>query len=293
MKTILIAGGTGKIGSVLTSYLSSKGYEVLILTRQPSKTNHFYWDPSKEEISDDLPFDKISVIINLSGAGIGDKTWSEKRRHEILMSRIVPTQFLTRQQKRFPHLKKLIQISGATCYGQNLKDHALETSQFGSDFLSQIVKQWEDVAKFERPVMTTMLRSGVVFYQGGALAKMIAPLKFRIGLNIGQGHQMIQWISINDLCRLFLYFIENEREGIFNAVCNNIQQKDLILAANQHFNKKAWFVKMPKKLLRLMLGEMSELLTESYPVSNEKLVHENFHFEEATIADVFNKYYGC
>lgn len=293
METILIAGGTGQIGKRLSAFLLANNYKVLLLTRKPTQGNLYQWDPYKDYIDLRLPFDEIAYIINLTGEGIGDKTWSKKRRHDILQSRVVPSQFIERSIDKFSNLKHLLQISGATCYGQNTGIYNKEEDAFGNDFLSQVVKEWEARVTIDpKKVQFTLLRAGVVFYEGGALKKMIQPVKINMAANFGNGEQIIPWVSMDDVCKAFLFFIKHNKSGIYNLVASNISQKSLNLQAATYFNKKLWLPNLPKEILRLFLGEMSELITESYAVDHQKIIDAGFHFTETSLQDVLFKYYS-
>lgn len=111
----MIAGGTGLIGQALEKKLLSNGHAVRILTRNPTKSNHYYWDPSIKNI-DEIALQEVTVLINLSGAGIAEKRWSKKRKEELVSSRIGTNEFLASKLSNLPKLKQFISSSGINCY---------------------------------------------------------------------------------------------------------------------------------------------------------------------------------
>ena len=281
---IVIAGGSGNIGRQLATYLRTQGNEVSILSRFKKSNQEFYWNPETQEIDVHFPFDAVEVLINLCGSGIGDRGWSEKRRHELFTSRIIPTQYLVRLSDRMPNLKQVLQISGATCYGKSTGIKHQEEDAFGEGFLSQLTQKWEAAATFSVP--TTILRAGVVMYQGGALAKIKKPIALGFGSYIGDGSQIVPWISMHDLVRLFHFALTKPLIGTYHAVTvnqSNASITDELLAMH---HKRKWFPNVPKWLLRAILGEMSDLLIESYEVDSQKLLEAGFVPQELCLKDL-------
>ncbi|HRQ28975.1 MAG TPA: TIGR01777 family oxidoreductase [Saprospiraceae bacterium] len=285
---VLIAGGTGFIGTSLKNYLENQGYEVGVLTRNRNATapNIFYWNPATNEF-DHHAFAYADFVINLAGENIAAKKWTGERKKQILDSRLqaadcLASNFLSAGFKP----KKMISASAIGYYGQQTTNEIFtETSAPGTDFVAQTVQAWENVQDvFENlQIPVTRIRIGIVLSQkGGALPKMTVPVRFGIGSAIGSGKQYMPWISLRDLLHIFHFVLENEFPGeVFNAVSPvHIINRDFYRELARALKKPFFFPNIPAWLLKLILGEMSGLLLEGSRVSSEKLIKEGFIFED-------------
>lgn len=287
MKHILIAGGTGFIGKALTQHLQDAGYRVSILTRKPVAANHIYWNPGKGEIDTTL-LSEVSVLINLCGEGIADQRWTVKRKQQLYASRIETTRFLAQHSADFHKLETYISASGITCYGLTDTTKIFnEEDTFGQDYISELVKEWENAADlFKATTRVVKLRIAVVLsWLGGALPKMAKPIQFGLGSPIGTGNQPINWIHLTDLCRLFQFAIEQPIEGAFNTNAGNHTNRELTTAIAKSVSKKIVLPYVPAFLLRLVLGEMSDILLKGVHVSNAKLKNAGFNFQIESIEE--------
>ena len=281
---VLIAGGTGLIGKALTELLKSSGHNVSILSRS-SGSGLITWDVKARKIySDDLS--EIEVVINLSGAGIADKNWTKSRKKELLDSRVETTKLLFDNKERMPKLKQYISASGITCYGNALNENGYnESDPFGTDYISTLVRNWEEAADmFKDYVPTVKIRTGIVLsHQGGAIEKMIKPMRFGLGAPIASGKQIIPWIQIDDLTALFLHVMDSQVSGTYNAVTENSTNKDFTNALAKSIGKKNWLPSVPGFLLKLAFGEMATLLINGVHVSNDKIKKTGFVFKFPTL----------
>jgi uncharacterized protein (TIGR01777 family) len=293
MKTILIAGGTGFIGRKIQSLLEEKGYLINILTRNPKLKNEFRWDLEQKQI-DTKAFENVVSIINLCGANIGEKRWSTKRKKELLDSRVETTKFLYSQINNIPHLESYISASGITCYGfeDDTKTYT-EEDPFGSDYLSQLVKDWENAADlFKTHCRVVKMRTAVVLDKvQGALPKISLPIRLGIGSPIGTGKQSTSWIHISDLINSYLYAIENPLKGAFNIVGGNESNKEFSEKLAKTLDKPFWFPNVPAFVLKLLLGEMSIILLKGNTASNQKIIESGFKFQFLKIEDAFEDLY--
>jgi uncharacterized protein (TIGR01777 family) len=292
---IVIAGGSGLLGGHLFKYLSGLGHEVKVLTRSPKHKYHVFWDPSNDKIVMDQ-IRNTQVIVNLCGVGIGDKRWTKNRKKELLESRIAPINFLNRIKHQFDQLEHFVSISGVSCYGFDLKEDCYEESDdFGKTYIDQLVKDWESAAnQFAETHPTSILRMAVVLSEkGGAIAKMLGPIKLGFGAALGKGTQIIPWIHQNDVSRSFDHIVSNRLEGTFNIVAGNITNKDLTIKIAAQSGKRIWLPPIPSFIVRLIFGRMSELLLNGVCVSNSKLVKTGFQFEHSEVdhalSDLLNK----
>ncbi|MDV7187210.1 TIGR01777 family oxidoreductase [Lutibacter sp. TH_r2] len=290
MKTILITGGTGLIGKTLQQKLILLGFKVTILSRRKSEDlNVFYWNIS-EGIIEEKAIKQADYIIHLAGAGIADKRWTAKRKEILVNSRVNSTQLLLKKVKELnPNLKGFIAASGIGYYGAITSNKIYNEEDIpGSDFLAEICKVWEKESfKFQKNnIRTVVLRTSVVFSEkGGALEKIINPIKKGIGAVLGTGKQYMPWIHIDDLCTMYVEAITNKNIiGIYNAAApEHITNKELTLKIAAILNKKIILPAVPSFMLKLIFGKMAIILLEGSRVSSKKIEKTGFSFKYTTV----------
>ncbi len=286
----MLAGGTGLIGQALEKKLLEIGYSVRILTRNPSAKNHCFWNPSSAKI-DESSLSDVNVLINLSGAGIAEKRWSKKRKEELVSSRIGTNEFLASKISKMPQLEQFISSSGINCYPlENSSKIYTEEDDFGSDYLSQLVKKWEESADlFLSKCPVAKIRTAVVLSpNGGALSKMLPAINMGIGSPLGSGNQAMAWIHIDDLVDFFVFAIENHLTGAFNAVSACTSNKNFMQALAKQYKKPFWFPNVPAFILKLIFGEMSTVLLDGVFVSNQKMIDLGFKFKRNQLESALN-----
>lgn len=287
METIVIAGGSGMIGSALATYWRNAGHTVRVLSRKPTNAakHQFNWDASNHLI-DEEALVGCTILINLSGEGIAEKRWTEKRKHALYDSRIKTTEFLHSLTPKMALLKHYISASGVTCYGfDNGTISHPETNPFGPDYTSQLVKSWESSAQlFSSKCLVTSIRIGVVLSaKGGALPKLITPIKLGIGSPIGTGKQAIPWIQLDDLVGVFNHLMTHQLGGIYNANAGNTTNEELTNVIAKTLDKKLWMPKVPGFAIYLIFGRMSDLILKGAKADNRKLVESGFQFENRVL----------
>lgn len=294
MKHITIAGGTGLIGNALTKALLQKGYNVTVLTRKPSADNEVYWDPKKKEL-DRSAIQSTNVLINLSGAGIADEKWTPERKLILQESRVGTNLFLAEVATALPNLTQFICASGINAFGFKSPSKVfVETDPYGNDFLSQLVKVWElSAQKLSETCKVALVRTAVVLSPtGGALERMVPPVKKGIGSPLGSGNQAMPWIHMDDLVQLYIYIIEKELNGTYNALAGSDTNGVFMKTIAKVLNKPFWFPKVPAFALRLIFGEMALMLLHGVHASNEKIRSTGFVFQftnlESALKDVLN-----
>jgi uncharacterized protein (TIGR01777 family) len=280
MNNILIAGGTGLIGKRLTTYLESTGNVVFILTRKPTAAKHIFWNPSTNEI-DTTKLGTITHLINLCGASLAGKRWSNAYKKELLDSRIQPAQFLLANIQHFPKLSHYITASGINCYPLNQAKVYTETDGFGTDFVSQLVKQWEETANlFSKHCLVSKIRiSPVLDGQGGALVEIMKPIQAGLGAALGDGKQAMPWIHYEDLVGIFDFVLQHQLAGAVNAVAGTSTNKEFTAICAESISKKVWLPNLPAFIVKLLFGEMAMLLLEGVKTSNETLIKAGFKFK--------------
>lgn len=291
----LIAGGTGLVGTALTSHLKNQGHEVRILSRQPSDkaSGIYHWDP-KAETFDTEALEHVDTIINLVGAGIADKRWTEQRKKELIDSRVLPTKFLAKYAKDCSTLEQYISASGINCYGYEHYDRKhIESDPFGTDYLSQVVQKWEEAADtFATFTKVTKVRISVVLSaDGGALPKIAGPIKSYVGAPLGSGKQWMPWITITDLARVFEHLAINRLEGAYNTLSGNETNKNVTKILAKSLSKPLWLPNVPGFFLKLVLGEMSSVVLKGLQADPQKLIDTGFTFKHETLQKAFSAVY--
>ncbi|MBM3429593.1 MAG: TIGR01777 family protein [Bacteroidetes bacterium] len=287
MKTVLIAGGTGLIGSTLSNLLNQKGYKVYKLTRKAKKRGHIYWNPYVQTI-EGRNLSKINIIINLVGANIGEKKWTEKRKKELLESRVNTTRYLFNMRTNFPNLEYYIGASGINCYGMEpVSSPHVESDPYGPDYLSQLVKSWEESSTlFQQHYPASILRiASVLDKNGGVISKMKLPVWFGLGSPMGSGEQLMPWIHVEDLCEMIIHCIENRLNGTYNAVASCDPNKEVMRALGKAMHRPFFMPKVPAQLFKWLYGEMSVLILGSVNASNEKIKASGFNFRYPKIQE--------
>lgn len=280
MAKIVITGGTGFIGTHLTNHLQNKGYEVVILSRNPKKKNEFRWNITEKYI-DEKALINATHIIHLAGAGIAEKRWTTKRKEVLINSRTASTTLLFNKVKELQiPLEKFISASGIGFYGAITSDKIFtENNKPHHDFISKICVAWENTAKqFETlNIPITILRTGIVLAKnGGALQKMNTPLFLSV---LGNGKQYMPWIHITDLCNLYTKAIEDATfKGIYNGVANNQTNIAFTKELGKVLNKPVLPINVPVFVLKTIFGEMAQILLEGSKISTEK-ISEKYSFK--------------
>lgn len=294
MATILLTGGTGMIGRALQQFLTRKGYSVIVLVRddakRPQVNNITYarWNIEKGEIDKDA-IASADYIIHLAGANVAAKRWTAKRKHEIVDSRVKSGNLIVKSLKEIPNkVKAVVSVSAIGWYGPDTvvskQEGFTENTLANNDFLGNTCRLWEESiqpveALGKRLIIT---RLGIVLSnEGGALAEFKKPLKAGVAAILGNGKQVISWIHMDDVCRLFLFAIEHETiQGIYNAVANETVSNKAFTLALAHKMRGKFFipVHVPAFALKLAMGEMSIEVLKSATVSNKKIHDAGFTF---------------
>ncbi len=283
-KIILLAGGSGLIGTRLAEMLRLQQYTVRLLTRNPKGPDEFKWDPLTGVI-DEAALENVDTVVNLAGAGIADKRWTQARKREIIESRVQAARVLSSAFDRIGVLPKAyIAASAIGIYGNSGERMMSETSVAADhSFMVDCCQQWEaatdEVGK--KGIRTVTLRIGVVLaLEGGALAAIIKPLRLGLGAYFGNGQAWWSWIHRDDVCRMFLWAIEQPTvEGVFNAVAPNpIRGAQLVRETAKAIGKRALFLPAPSLVLRLILGEMSAVILNSNHITASKSTKAGFQF---------------
>ncbi len=298
MQTVLITGGTGMVGQSLTDCLVEQGYEVIVLSRSPRKSSRLHvsfakWDIDQNYI-DPQALEEANIIVHLAGESVATKRWTEKRKQEILDSRVKSGLLLTNALKTMKHqVHTFIGASAIGWYGpdnvHSIKDGFVETDTVDHSYLGDTCKAWEEsVASIAAlGIRQVTLRIGIVLNKrGGALLEFMKPARLAVAAILGDGRQIVSWIHQQDLTAIVLFAIRQpEIKGVYNAVAPEpISNENLtIQIASKYYS---WFIKVhvPVWVLKIMLGEMSIEVLKSAKVSSQKLQNAQFQFQFPTIS---------
>jgi len=292
MPTVLIAGGSGLIGSHLTRHFKDRGFRVYKLTRKPTKHGHIFWDPKLEKINTSK-LAKIDVLVNLAGENIGSKRWTTQRKAQIMSSRVEGTDFLATLIPQMTNLKYYVGASGVNCYEDVPGKIFREEDPYGTDFLATVVKEWEAAhQRVLNQVPGSILRISMVLSKhGGSLHLMKQPVYWGIGAPIGRGTQNSPWVHIDDLCRLVLFAHENNLQGTYNVLGANATNLEMTQRLAKWLKRPLFMPNIPAFFLRLLLGERAILVLADLKASNQKVKDAGFTFKYTSLDSVFKSFF--
>ena len=313
---ILISGGSGFLGSAFSKEIrqryQSMNKEIYItwLTRDSRQTrpNGIELLTYDELATSDKTFD---VILNLAGAGIADKRWSDERKEQLLASRIKPTNaLLTFIARTIVKPKLLISGSAIGWYGTQGDKPLTESSGFETDFAHKLCEEWEQLAlkATEYNVPVAIVRTGVVMHSdGGMLGKLLMPFKMGVGGQLGDGQQIMSWISREDWVGATIFIMEqhlanqtNNQQNlssgdntletdndtpavVYNLTAPNpVTNHKFTKTLGSHLHRPTFFT-LPEALLKLMFGEMSTLLIDGQKVLPQALLDSGYEFQQPTL----------
>lgn len=290
METVLITGGSGIIGSRLSEILSMNGFAVRHLSRNPSgkeKYATYQWDLAKGYI-DNNALKGVDHIIHLAGANVAESRWTRSRKKEIIDSRVNSLQLIFHKvtSEQIP-IKSLVSASGSNYYGFDENSRVFkETDPPGKDFLAQVCIKWEAAAlQFEPICKVSILRTGVVLSpKGGALEELSKPIKLFIGAPLGSGNQWMPWIHLDDVCMMYMLLIKTGNAGIYNAVApEDHTNREFTQMVAKAIHKPLWLPPIPSFVMKMLLGEMSEILLNGNRISCEKITRSGYVFRHPSL----------
>ncbi|CAH9051932.1 Epimerase family protein [Pseudoalteromonas holothuriae] len=292
---ILVTGATGLIGDHLCRFLYNK-HQVSILTRNvPKAQQQFRNRVNCLNSLDKIDFNQIDVVINLAGEPIAEKRWTDNQKQLIRQSRFNITQAIVEKIDKAqtpPHT--FISGSAIGYYGRQNNDVTIDEKHDKpyDEFSHRLCKQWEDLAMSAHSPSTRVciLRTGIVLSQhGGALKKMLLPFKLGLGGKLANGKQMMSWIHIDDMVHIILFLLKhNEINGVFNATAPTPVSNDNFTQALGIALRRPTFLPMPEKALKLLFGEMSELLIYGQAVIPKRLQQSGYRFRFSSISEAFS-----
>ena len=293
---VLITGGTGFVGQALCPSLQSAGHEVVVLTRQ-SRPRLPQGATSAATRLADLDAGSFDAVVNLAGAPIGDARWTEGRRKLLLDSRVDTTSALVawmRSSRKRPQV--LVSASAVGYYGEQGDRPITEDTRPTPGFTHDLCAAWEAEAQKASAlgVRVCIVRIGVVLDRGGgALAKMLPAFQFGVGGRLGAGRHYFPWIHRDDVVAACRWLLESPTArgaynlGAPNPVTNAEFTRELARAL-----RRPAVLPMPEAALRLLFGDMAQLLLASDRMLPQRLLDEGFRFRYPTLEPALAAIFG-
>lgn len=309
MPVVVISGGTGLIGTALTNHLVQRDFEVIILSRQKNKVSshpkitYSFWDINRRVI-DKETIQRADHIIHIAGAGVMDAKWTSDYKKTILESRTRSAELIINCLKENPgQVKTFVSASAIGWYGEDpkpleRKEGFIETDLPAQDFLGETCLLWEAASDpvAGMGIRLVKLRTGIVLSKaGGVFKEFKRPLNFGVAPILGSGKQILSWIHIDDLCRMYVEAINNiYLHGSFNAVAPEpVSQKKLILTLGQKLRNRFFIpIYVPSFILKLIFGKRSIEILKSATVSNKKIKAMGFTFLYPSIESAIDELTG-
>ena len=289
---IVISGASGLIGTQLVAKLSSSGHEVVRLVRRSPKPGEIQWNP-KSGTLDAAALEGVDAVIHLSGAGIGDKRWTDGYRKEILDSRTATTALLATTMASLSR-KPSVFLSGSAIgiYGARNDEQLTEVSTHGTGFLAEVCEQWEAAAKpaVDAGIRTVYLRTGIVLSpKGGALKKLLPLFKLGVGGKFGNGKQWQSWISIDDEIGAIEHLLTANVSGAVNLTAPNPVTNAEFTKVLASVLKRPAIVPVPTFAPKILLGgELADaLLFTGQRVIPAALNASGYTFKHTTLESAF------
>lgn len=293
---VVIAGGTGFLGTPLAEVYAEEGHDVRVLTRslKPGESRHdsgtgvpgvtrVGWAPDGQTELWAGVLDGAAAVINLAGESVADKRWSPQRKAQLRDSRIVPTRTLAAAIKASVSPPPVF-VSGSAVgyYGPADDEVKTEDSPAGRDFLAHLCEDWEQEARRAESPQTrlVLLRTGVVLERsGGALAKMITPFRLFVGGRLGSGRQNMSWIHRLDWVEMVRWIVQTPAvSGPINATAPHpVTNAEFAKALGRGLHRPS-FVPAPSFALKLLLGELADSLVTGQRAVPARALSLGFHF---------------
>ena len=298
---VLIAGGTGFIGRHLIKSLTADSHQVRVLSRNPNKlikgAEVVKWDGQTTNGWGHL-VEEIDAVVNLSGLSLYNWPWTASKKQRFLDSRVEPGRALATAIKSASHRPEVfIQISGINHYGLRGEGIADESTPPGDDYLSQLTVAWERATKSVEDVGVrhVICRTAVVLARDAILLRLMAlPVRLFIGGPIGSGDQALPWIHIDDHIGAIRFLMENSKaKGPFNLIAPQTTTNAEFMRTLAKVLRRPYWFRTPAFLMRLVLGEMSLLVTEGRFSKPEHMFEIGYNMRytdlEEALRNIFEK----
>lgn len=294
MTTVLVTGATGFIGSHLLEYLLKHDFHVIAYSRQQknSSNNQLQW------IQDFSEIEKLSIdyVVNLAGESIGEGRWSEKRKQQLIQSRVETTAKLYQYLNQFQMKPTcIVSTSAIGFYGidseENWSVECDEASPSQNIFMSELCQKWEAEALSHSDQNTKIMRLAVVFGKGGGiLPQMLLPIKLNLIGKIGTGRQPMTWVHVDDVIQAILFLFKSDSsQQIYNvAAPDHISQLQFVQIASQVLKRKPLLF-LPSFVMKMLMGEQSQLVLNGQFVQPKALLKQEFQFQYTDLSNALKQ----
>ncbi len=277
------------IGTALSEHLRGQGHDVIRLVRRPARdTGEWTWDPSAGEL-DEAVLDNTDAVVNLSGAGIGDRPWTKRRIQVLRDSRLQATGTLTAAMRRLDHPPAtFVSQSASGYYGASREGVLREDSGPGAGVLGSLCVEWERTARTAPPgVRVVTPRTGVVLStSGGALGPLLPLLKLGLGGPFGNGRQYWPWITLTDEAGALAYLLTSDVDGPVNVCAPESADVNAIVAGLAKAFHRPAVCRVPRPALRLVLGRLAdELVLADQRMEPVRLAEAGFNWQHPSLTD--------
>ncbi len=295
---VLIAGGSGFLGTALKNLLIHNSHEVFTLTRGSSRgRNQIHWDGKTTDGWGYL-VNEMDAVVNITGFGLEHWPWTKRQKQRFVDSRILPGLALVSAiQNASRRPKVFLQISGINRYGLRGDGIADESTPAADDFLAQLTIKWEAATEpvQQLGIRRVVARTAVVLAgRAGLFPLMALPVRLFFGGKFGTGSQAMPWIHLADEVRALKFLLETEEaRGAYNLIAPTpTSNADFMRAIARTLRRPYWF-HIPGFVLKLLLGEMSVLLTEGRYAQPRRLLEQGFQFNfpkiEEALGNIISK----
>ncbi|TVU59944.1 TIGR01777 family protein [Paenarthrobacter nitroguajacolicus] len=286
---IVMSGASGMIGMALSNQLATQGHDVIRLVRRPPRnTGERSWDPARGELDAGV-LDGSDAVVNLSGAGIGERPWTRRRIRVLRESRLQATQTLTAAMRRLgTPPASFISQSASGYYGASREGVLREDSGHGGGVLGPLCVDWERAARTApASVRVVNPRTGVVLStSGGALGPLLPLLKLGLGGPFGNGRQYWPWITLADEAAALAYLLTSDLEGPVNVCAPESADVNAIVAGIAKAFHRPAFCRVPRPALRLVLGQLAdELVLANQRMEPARLSEAGFQWRHPLLSD--------
>jgi len=284
---VVVAGSSGLIGRALVAELRHRGAAVLRLVRRPAvAADEISWDPAAGSLAA-ADLEGAGAVVNLAGAGIGDRRWSAARKQVLRDSRVESASLLATTVSGLSRPPAVIVSASAMGFYSERGDTVVsERTGPGHGFLAELCQEWEAAARPQAPVRTVLLRTGVVLSADGPFLRRQLPL-FRLGLGgrLGPAGRWVSWISLTDTIAAVCHLLDSDVSGPVNLTAPNpVTNAEFTRALGRVLRRPA-VLPVPLLLPRLLLGaEALAGLTQSTRVIPEALLNDGFEFQHTEVA---------
>jgi uncharacterized protein (TIGR01777 family) len=299
---ILVTGATGLIGRNLSRSLSGAGHRVIGLSRAPEKAREvataemLKWDPFSGPPPAEALKD-VEAVVHLAGEPIAAHRWTDEQKRRIRASRVISTRNLV-EGMRAAKTSPAVFVAGSAVgfYGDTGDNAVDESAPAGEGFLSEICREWEDeaVAARDLSIRVVLVRTGVVLSaDDGALKKMLPAFKLGVAGPLASGRQWFPWIHIDDIVGIFEHAIFNDSmSGPVNAAApESVTNAEFTRQLARVLHRPA-FLPAPEFALRLMMGEMADVLLASQRVIPRAALDAGYSFKHPLLAEALEDLLG-